>query len=356
MMKRLGLNQDNMHKRLGDGYYEQHMIRDQIMVLTGKRFLGDYRSDDAMYQALMDNGITSANALNLRPGIALTASQVAQLTTDIVWLVEQDMTLPNGQTQKALVPKVYVRSNVGDIKGDGSLVAGYNTDLQLTGDLSNSGNIVGHHALRVSANNVNNNAGGVIQGNFIQINSKKDTNNIGGTIKANSAMSMSVGGNLNNTSTTYHTESSKNKSNTWRTGLDQIASIYVGDGLKGQVDNEGNPLTTLAIDVAGNTSFNASQLINHGGSTQLISSGNIAFNAVNTGYQTNAIHDNNNYIKAGHTEDVGSVVVTKVTPSSAQKTATLLVRQRPFTVKMGQPILKRTMGISALKKVEKPIT
>lgn len=226
MIKRLGLNQDSLHKRLGDGYYEQRLIRDQIMALTGKRFLGDYRNDDAMYQALMENAITSTNALNLRPGIALTAAQMAQLTTDIVWLVEQDVTLPNGQTQKVLVPKVYVRSNLGDIKGDGSLVAGYNTDIQLAGDLNNSGHIVGHHALRVSANNINNNASGVIQGNFVQINSQKDTNNLGGVIKADSAMSMTVGGNLNNTSTTYHTQSAKGNSNAWRTGLDQIASIY----------------------------------------------------------------------------------------------------------------------------------
>lgn len=40
-----------------------------------------------------------AKALNLRPGIALTAEQVANLTTDIVWIEEQTITLADGGHQ-----------------------------------------------------------------------------------------------------------------------------------------------------------------------------------------------------------------------------------------------------------------
>lgn len=98
MMQRLDLDPNNMHKRLGDGYYEQGLIRDQVMALTGKRYLGDYTNDDDMYQGLMDNAITTAKTLNLRPGVALTAEQMAQLTTDIVWLVEQTITPGQNQT------------------------------------------------------------------------------------------------------------------------------------------------------------------------------------------------------------------------------------------------------------------
>ncbi|MCC9046571.1 hypothetical protein LMH46_11040, partial [Neisseria gonorrhoeae] len=67
-------------KRLGDGFFEQKLIREQVAELTGKRFLADYRSDEAQYQALMSSGATVAQAWNLRPGIALTAEQVARLT------------------------------------------------------------------------------------------------------------------------------------------------------------------------------------------------------------------------------------------------------------------------------------
>ena len=311
MMQRLGLDPSNMHKRLGDGYYEQGLIRDQVMTLTGRRFLGDYTSDDAMYQALMDNGVATAKALNLRPGIALTAEQMAQLTTDIVWLVEQTITLKDGSKQTVLVPKVYVRSKVGDLKGDSSLIAARNMDMQLTGDLTNQGNIVAHNGLRISANNLNNQNGGVIQGNFVQVNTKNDLNNLGATLKANSAMTIDAGGKLNNSSTTYHTESKAGQSNAWRTGIDQIGQIYVGDGLKGKTDDNGRPLTTLSIDVGGNATFNAGQLINQGGTTRLIAQGDVALNAVNTGYQINAIKDSNNYTKSGQTQDIGSVVASQ---------------------------------------------
>ena len=311
MMQRLGLDPSNMHKRLGDGYYEQGLIRDQVMTLTGRRFLGDYTSDDAMYQALMDNGVATAKALNLRPGIALTAEQMAQLTTDIVWLVEQTITLKDGSKQTVLVPKVYVRSKVGDLKGDSSLIAARNIDMQFTGDLTNQGNIVAHNGLRISANNLNNQNGGVIQGNFVQVNTKNDLNNLGATLKANSAMALDIGGKLNNSSTTYHTESKAGQSNAWRTGIDQIGQIYVGDGLKGKTDDNGRPLTTLSIDVGGNATFNAGQLINQGGTSRLVAQGDVALNAVNTGFQTNAIGDSNNYYKVGQTQDIGSVVASQ---------------------------------------------
>ena len=311
MMQRLGLDPSNMHKRLGDGYYEQGLIRDQVMALTGRRFLGDYTTDDAMYQALMDNGVATAKAINLRPGIALTAEQMAQLTTDIVWLVEQTITLKDGSKQTVLVPKVYVRANVGDLKGDGSLIAARNVDMQLTGDLSNQGNIVAHNGLRIQANNLNNQNGGLIQGNFVQVNTKNDLNNLGATLKANSAMALDVGGNLNNSSSTYHTETKLGQSNAWRTGIDQIGQIYVGDGLQGMTDENGRPLTTLSIDVGGNATFNAGQLINHGGTTRMVAQGDVAFNAVNTGFQTNAIGDSSNYYKVGQTQDQGSVVASQ---------------------------------------------
>ncbi|MDO9365503.1 MAG: hypothetical protein Q7T58_04040 [Methylotenera sp.] len=49
-------------KRLGDGFYEQKLIREQINSLTGKRFLVGYANDEAQYQALMSNGATFAQS------------------------------------------------------------------------------------------------------------------------------------------------------------------------------------------------------------------------------------------------------------------------------------------------------
>ncbi|WP_047552226.1 S-layer family protein [Methylotenera sp. G11] len=95
-------------KRLGDGFYEQRLIREQINQLTGRRFLTGYSSDETEYQALMTNGITVAEEYQLIPGVALTDAQIAQLTTDIVWLVEQEAILPDGSKVQALIPRVYL--------------------------------------------------------------------------------------------------------------------------------------------------------------------------------------------------------------------------------------------------------
>ncbi|MDV7389756.1 S-layer family protein, partial [Arthrospira platensis SPKY1] len=78
MLQALAIDPATTQKRLGDGFYEQRLIREQVAALTGYRFLGDYRSDEAQYQALMTAGATFAQAQQLRPGIALSAAQVAQ--------------------------------------------------------------------------------------------------------------------------------------------------------------------------------------------------------------------------------------------------------------------------------------
>ena len=306
MLDQLQLDPNVTQKRLGDGYYEQQYIRDQIMMLTGRYYLGDYGSQDAQYQGLMDAGITTAKALNLRPGIALTDEQVAKLTTDMVWLVQQDVTLDDGSSQKVLVPKVYTRQAVGQIDGTGSLIAANNIDMQLTGNLNNQGNIVGHQSVNIKAANLTNANGGLIKGDYVHIGTANDLNNLGATIGANSAMQLNLGGDLNNQSLTYSTSAAKGASNSTRNGISRIASIYVGDGLKGRVDEKGNPLTTFIGNVGGDTTFAAGRFDNQGGSSYLDTKGNVKLYAVNVGYQSNSIGDANNYYKQGESVDVGS--------------------------------------------------
>ncbi|CAM3419977.1 hypothetical protein BOSP111201_04005 [Bordetella sputigena] len=52
------------------------------------------------------------------------------LTSDMVWLVDQTVTLPDGSTQTVLVPQVYLVVQDGDLKGDGTLMAGRNTNQE----------------------------------------------------------------------------------------------------------------------------------------------------------------------------------------------------------------------------------
>ena len=110
-------------KRLGDGFYEQRLIREQVAQLTGYRYLEGSSDDQDQYTALMNAGVTFARAYQLTPGIGLSAAQMAQLTSDIVWLVQQTVTLVDGSTQKVLVPQVYVRMKPGDVDGSGALLS-----------------------------------------------------------------------------------------------------------------------------------------------------------------------------------------------------------------------------------------
>ena len=131
MQKAFSQNGDNMLKRLGDGFYEQRLIREQVVALTGQRYLDGYSNDEEQFKALMDAGIAFGKQYNLTPGVALTAEQMALLTGDIVWLVNTTVTLPDGSTQTVQVPQVYARVKPGDVNSAGALIAG--RDMALSG-------------------------------------------------------------------------------------------------------------------------------------------------------------------------------------------------------------------------------
>jgi len=86
MLSRLSMDPQRVQKRLGDGFYEQQLVLDQVAQLTGRRFLPGNSSGEAQFKALMESGISEASALHLTPGIALSDAQVANLTHDIVWV------------------------------------------------------------------------------------------------------------------------------------------------------------------------------------------------------------------------------------------------------------------------------
>ncbi len=157
LLKQLGYDPSTVEKRLGDGLYETTLIRNQVTQLTGRTFLAGFTDNLDEYTALMNNGVTYAKAFGLEPGIALSAAQMAQLTTDMVWLVSQDVTLPDGSHQSVLVPQVYLaQSSTVDLTHSGALVAGNAVNLNASGDVNNSGHIVSNVATTVIGNTITN--------------------------------------------------------------------------------------------------------------------------------------------------------------------------------------------------------
>ncbi len=206
MLQRLSLDPAAIQQRLGDGFYEQKLIREQVAQLTGKRFVDGYASDEEQYRGMIDSAVTLAEQWKLIPGVALTAEQMAQLTSDIVWLVSRDVTLASGEVRQVLVPQVYVRVREGDLDGAGALLAGRQVNLDVRGDLVNAGSLSGRDGVTVSTQTLDN-LGGRIHGNDVALNASQDLNNLGGLIRADSRLALSAGRDLNVLSSTGDSQS-----------------------------------------------------------------------------------------------------------------------------------------------------
>ncbi|WP_170948512.1 hemagglutinin repeat-containing protein [Bordetella genomosp. 5] len=196
------LNQDPGHvlKRLGDGFYEQSLVAEQIRLGTGQRFVGDYTDNESQYKALMQAGAEFAKKFGLTIGVALSEEQMKHLTSDIVWMVEQTVTLPDGSRQKVLAPQVYLVLKPGDLKGDGTLMAGRDTVIEVSGNVNNSGTLGARQALVVSAENINNTIG-TVQGKTVDLAARTDITNVAGLIKGDD-VSLSAGRDVNLLATT----------------------------------------------------------------------------------------------------------------------------------------------------------
>ena len=197
MQNQLGV--DQAMKRLGDGYYEQRLVREQIVKLSGGRYLQGYSNDEEQYRALMDAGVAFAKQYNLTVGVALTPAQMALLTSDMVWLVAREVTLTDGSVQQVLVPQVYARVKAGDLDGSGALLGGENVAFSVSRDVTNSGHIQSRGVTQLTAENIHNS--GYIGGNQLTLNARTDINNIGGTLQGGDSLIAQAGRDINSAST-----------------------------------------------------------------------------------------------------------------------------------------------------------
>ncbi len=222
MLRQLGLDPATTQKRLGDGFYEQRLVREQVGQLTGQRFLGDYRDDEAQYAALLQAGSTFAQAHGLRVGVALSADQMAALTTDIVWLVERDVTQADGSTTRALVPQVYARTGNQDLSPGGALLAGRDVQLDLgKGNAQLSGNVFAKNTLGVQADNLQ--VGHAqLQGNTVAVAATNDLNVLASSLNARNGLSLEAGRDLGVQSAT--------RDDAAGTHLDRLSTLYTANG------------------------------------------------------------------------------------------------------------------------------
>ncbi|VVE58680.1 filamentous hemagglutinin [Pandoraea horticolens] len=182
MLGELGLDPQKTQKRLGDGFYETQLVRDQITGLTGKTLLAGYTDYLDEYTALLNNGVAYGKQFGLALGVGLSDVQMKQLTSDMVWLVSQNVTLPDGSVQSVLVPKVYLaQANRVDLTNTGALVGGGSVKLAATGDVKNSGRIVSDTATTILGDTIVN-LGAVGSGGTTALSASGDIRNTGGHI------------------------------------------------------------------------------------------------------------------------------------------------------------------------------
>ncbi|WP_165888222.1 hemagglutinin repeat-containing protein [Mannheimia granulomatis] len=252
MFEQLRHNFDNVHKRLGDGFYEQRLINEQINQLTGRRFIQGYSNDLEQYQALMNSGVKYAKQFNLSVGVGLTAKQMSELTTDMVWLVNKEITLADGRKVTAFVPQVYLVARNSDITSRGAVISA-NKIIGSADKVENSGVIAGLDLTRLHSNQLENR--GTVLGNAVDLSAKQNLINLGGKIEAVKDLSLYAGKHLEISSTLSSSQSADG--NFARTVLDQLASVKVtGEGGRLALHSDDN-LTIKAANIESQGTLNA---------------------------------------------------------------------------------------------------
>ncbi|HET7329745.1 hemagglutinin repeat-containing protein [Dyella sp.] len=190
MLQKLNYDPHQTEQRLGDGFYEQQQVLDQITQLTGRRFLAD--SSDALdqYRNLMNNAVQVAQQFNLSVGVALTPEQMANLTQDMVWLVSV-----NVDGHQVLEPVVYLSAaDAKHLAANGATIAGKNVTLNASGDITNNGTIAASQNAQLTARNLLN-SGTLSAGNDLSITAAQNILN-GGSIQAGGNVALQAGGDV----------------------------------------------------------------------------------------------------------------------------------------------------------------
>ena len=230
VLSRLKLDPMNIQKRLGDGYYEQQLVMQEIMRQTGKSRLQSGLSAEEQYRQLMDAGISVTKSQSIALGRGLTEAEQKNLKEDVVLLVSKAVVLPNGKTETVLVPTLYLAPNTKRVDGaanlqaqsinlsvdtmhtSGSIVA--DKDVTITGNTihNDNGLIKGNTATVIANDEVRNTQGTIMGNDAVSVHAKKDVINEGGTItQTNAAGStkVSAGRDVINTGVQYEAANSK---------------------------------------------------------------------------------------------------------------------------------------------------
>ena len=296
VLSRLKLDPMNVQKRLGDGYYEQQLVMQEIMRQTGKSRLQSGLSAEEQYRQLMDAGISVTKSQSIALGRGLTEAEQKNLKEDIVLLVSKAVVLPNGKTETVLVPTLYLASTTKRVEGaanlqaksitlsvdtmhnSGSIVADKNVTLTGNTIHNDNGLIKGNTATVIANDEVRNTQGTIIGNDTVSVHAKNDVINEGGTItQTNGAGSTKVtaGRDVINTGVQYEAANSKVEWNSRNNRRETITGVD-----QGRIGGAGE--TTV---VAGRDVSMAAGVITSDVNTQVTAGHNVTMKAMNATHE-----------------------------------------------------------------------
>jgi filamentous hemagglutinin len=281
MLGKLGLSGIT---HLGDGYYEQKLIKQAYFQKTGQHLDNSQNIDDA-YKQLMDDGLLQGAKLHLVAGQALTVEQQAQLEDNMVWMVEKETVLPNGQKIKVMTPELYlVNSHPTNNVPMQATISGHNIDITAQ-QVNNNATMSAVNNLALHAHEINNKKGSLVAGNELNLQAKNDIQNHSGEI-AGEHVNIHADGNVVIDTTTTQFEDSHGKQQT----LDSTGNV------------SGN---TVVITAAKDVHVNGAEIVS-AGDMQLHADHNLDLGTVtskNQKYLDSKVINKDGYIVKGGIDD-----------------------------------------------------
>ncbi|HHX4163205.1 TPA: hemagglutinin repeat-containing protein [Burkholderia contaminans] len=260
----IGVDLTHVPKRLGDGFYEQQLVRNEVTALTGKAVLGPYTDLQAMYQSLMGAGADLAKSLNLPVGASLSADQVSKLTGNVIMM---ETRVVDGQS--VLVPVVYLaQANQQNVNGP--LITATDIDLKDAQNFTNSGTVKADNTLSIQGKQIDNAFGALESGGLMSLTTDGQVDLTSAKVKAGS-LNLNAGGDLIlNTATNTSTQVSRDGATSVTTTLGPTAQLDVlGDAsikTGGNFQQNAGSLTVggnLGMNVGGDWTLGTQQVGEH---------------------------------------------------------------------------------------------
>ncbi|WP_080433278.1 hemagglutinin repeat-containing protein [Burkholderia ubonensis] len=284
--QQIGVDLTHIPKRLGDGFYEQQLVRNEITSLTGKAVLGPYTDTQSMYESLMAAGASLSKSLNLPLGMSLSPEQVSQLTSNVILM---ETRVVGGQS--VLVPVVYL-AKASQENWHGPLIAANDIDLKNAQTFTNSGTMKAANTLSVEGRQIDNAFGALQSGGLMKLTTTGDVDLTSANVKAGS-LQLDAGKDL------ILDTAAKTVKQVNDTGATRITTTL---GPQAKIDVAGN----AAIVTGGNFQQNAGDL-NVGGNLGMQVGSNWNLGAQQTGEHT-VVHRANGVSDVDVNQAVGSSV------------------------------------------------